>query len=127
MRRRDFVMLVSGGLAAGPLRALAQQPGKIWRIGFIAHTYEKFYGALFEGLRERGYVEGRNIAIEWRFTEGRAEQLPSFFLKSAIGFRETCTCGTELRANRSCILVRFVGVTLGNGVLIIEGRDAVGH
>ena len=51
MRRRDFVSLVSAGLAAAPLRALAQHSNKIWRIGFIAHTYEKFYDALFEGLR----------------------------------------------------------------------------
>jgi putative tryptophan/tyrosine transport system substrate-binding protein len=78
MRRRDFVILVSGGLAAAPLRALAQHSSKIWRIGFIAHTYEKFYGALFEGLRERGYVEGRNVIFERRYAEGRVERFKEF-------------------------------------------------
>jgi putative tryptophan/tyrosine transport system substrate-binding protein len=78
MRRRDFVMLVSGGLAAAPLRALAQQSNKIWRIGFIAHTYEKFYDALFEGLRERGYVEGQNVIFKLRYAEGRVERFKEF-------------------------------------------------
>src|SRR5258707_5399209 len=78
MRRRDFVMLVSGGLAAGPLRAVAQQPGKIWRIGFIAHAYERFYDALFEGLRERGYVEGQNVIFERLYAEGRVERFKEF-------------------------------------------------
>jgi len=78
MRRRDFVILVSGGLAAAPLRALAQHSSKIWRIGFIAHTYEKFYGALFEGLRERGSVEGRNVIFERRYAEGRVERFKEF-------------------------------------------------
>ena len=78
MRRRDFVTLVSGGVAAWPLRALAQGADKIWRMGFIAQGYEKFYDALFEGLRELGYAEGRNLIVERRYAEGRAERFPEF-------------------------------------------------
>src|SRR6266851_3190762 len=59
MRRRDFIALVSNGVAAWPLGALAQEPGKTWRMGFIAQGYEKFYDALFDGLRDFGYTEGR--------------------------------------------------------------------
>jgi hypothetical protein len=59
-------------------RALAQQPGKIWRIGFIAHTHERFYDALFEGLRERGYLEGQNVIFERRYAEGRVERFKEF-------------------------------------------------
>jgi putative tryptophan/tyrosine transport system substrate-binding protein len=71
-------MLVSGGLAAAPFRALAQNANKIWRIGFIAHTYAKFYDALFEALRERGYVEGQNVIFELRYAEGRVERFKEF-------------------------------------------------
>jgi putative ABC transport system substrate-binding protein len=78
MRRRDFIALVSSAVAAWPLGALAQQSGKIWRIGFIAHRYEKFYDPLFQGLRELGYVEGQNLIVERRYAEGHAERFQEF-------------------------------------------------
>src|ERR1700724_3148721 len=78
MRRRDLIMLVSGAAASWPLSALAQQSGKIWRMGFIAHGHETFYDALFEGLRELGYVEGQNLIVERRDAEGHAERFPEF-------------------------------------------------
>ena len=78
MKRRDFITLVSGAVAAWPLGALAEQSGKIWRMGFIAQGYEKFYDALFEGLRELGYAEGRNLIVERRYAEGRAERFQEF-------------------------------------------------
>jgi putative ABC transport system substrate-binding protein len=79
MRRRDFIItLVSAGVAVWPLTGRAQQSGKIWRIGFIAHRYERFYDALFEGLRDLGYVEGQNIIIERRYAEGRVERFKDF-------------------------------------------------
>lgn len=77
MRRREFIMLL-GGAAAWPLGALAQQSGKIWRMGFIAHGHERFYDALFEGLRKFGYVEGQNLIVERRYAQGRAERFPEF-------------------------------------------------
>jgi putative ABC transport system substrate-binding protein len=78
MTRREFITLLCIAAAASPLPALAQQSGKIWRVGFIAHRYENFYGALFEGLRELGYVEGQNIVYERRYAEGRAERFEEF-------------------------------------------------
>jgi putative ABC transport system substrate-binding protein len=47
-------------------------------MGFIAHGYERFYDALFEGLREFGYVEGRNLIVARRYAEGRAERFQEF-------------------------------------------------
>ena len=78
MRRREFITLLGGAVANWPLAARAQQSGKIWRIGFIAHRYEIFYGALFEGLRELGYAEGQNLIVERRYAEGRAERFQEF-------------------------------------------------
>src|SRR6267378_606017 len=78
MRRREFMTLL-GGAAAWPLAAArAQQPGKVWRMGFIAHGHEKFYDALFEGLREYGYEEGRNLIVERRYAHGAAERFKEF-------------------------------------------------
>jgi len=78
MRRRDFVALLSGGAVALPLRTFAQQSGKTWRMGFIAQGYERFYDALFEGLRELGYAEGKNLVVERRYAEGHAERFQEF-------------------------------------------------
>src|SRR5216684_37075 len=78
MRRRDFITLVSGGVAGWPLGALAQGTDKIWRMGFIAQGYERFYDAMFEGLRELGYAEGRNLMVERRYAEGHADRFPEF-------------------------------------------------
>jgi putative ABC transport system substrate-binding protein len=77
MRRRELILIL-GATLAWPLTGRAQQAGKIWRIGFIAHRYETFYDALFEGLRELGYAEGRNTIIERRYAEGRAERFKEF-------------------------------------------------
>jgi putative tryptophan/tyrosine transport system substrate-binding protein len=72
-------MTLLGGAAAWPLAAArAQQPGKVWRMGFIAHGHEKFYDALFEGLREYGYEEGRNLIVERRYARGQAERFQEF-------------------------------------------------
>jgi putative tryptophan/tyrosine transport system substrate-binding protein len=78
MRRRDFITLFGGGVVALPLVAYAQQSGKIWRIGFIAHRYEKFYDPLFQGLHELGYTEGQNLVVERRYAEGHVERFAEF-------------------------------------------------
>jgi putative tryptophan/tyrosine transport system substrate-binding protein len=74
IRRRDFVILLGGGAAAWPLAAHAQQPvSKLPRIGIIdpAARWDPFR----QGLRDLGYVEGRNIAVEYRSAEARPERL----------------------------------------------------
>ena len=77
-------MLIALGLGAFavPLASFAQQQGKIWRVGFLALRHVDFvdadyyYGPFRQGMRELGYVEGRNLVIEWRSAEGKAERLP---------------------------------------------------
>ncbi len=81
MNRRVFLSAVTGGLLAAPLAAEAQQAGKVYRIGFILTATPNETGhllkALNEGLRELGYVEGRNVVFERRYAEGRQERLPA--------------------------------------------------
>ena len=73
-------MVLTLSLLAAPLAARAQPLGKVYRIGYLAaipppaHLWE----ALLDGLRERGYSEGRNLVFERRFSEGNAERFPEF-------------------------------------------------
>jgi putative ABC transport system substrate-binding protein len=78
MKRRTFMALVSGSLLAAPLTSEAQLPGKVWRIGLIVVAPASPLDALFQGLRELGYVEGQNLIIERRYSEGRAERFSEF-------------------------------------------------
>ena len=81
MRRREFIIGLSGA-AVWPLGAQAQQRGKVWRIGVLAGGFRPAswhsspYSGFPEGMRELGYFEGRDFAVEWRFAEGKLERFP---------------------------------------------------
>jgi putative tryptophan/tyrosine transport system substrate-binding protein len=75
--RRDFITLLGGAAAAWPLAARAQQPAKLPTIGFLgsdASAWGSWTAAFVQRLRELGWIEGRTIAIEYRWSEGRAER-----------------------------------------------------
>ena len=78
--RRKLIVALGAGALAAPLGSLAQQKGKVWRIGFLgaatASGSARRVGALRAGLRDLGYVEGKNIVIEFRWAEGNYERLP---------------------------------------------------
>jgi ABC-type uncharacterized transport system substrate-binding protein len=81
MNRRAFISGTTFGLLAGPLAAPAQPTGKVYRVGHLAASTPSAENtrllAAFHGeLRERGWVEGRNIAFEYRWAEGRYDRLP---------------------------------------------------
>jgi putative tryptophan/tyrosine transport system substrate-binding protein len=76
--RRAFLGVITGGLLTAPLAAEAQQTAKIARIGFLSPAADpRLREAFLQGLRDLGYVEGRNLVIEIRSAEGKFERLPA--------------------------------------------------
>ncbi len=81
MITRRNLLLVFGAIAA-PLSAYAQPMVKVWRVGFLSARHldfvdtDHYYGPFRQGMRELGYIEGKNLVIEWRSAEGKPERLP---------------------------------------------------
>src|SRR5262249_36956938 len=80
MDRRAFITLVGGSIVTGPL-ALEAQQGKVFRVGFLTAYSNNADARLFDsfrlGMQELGYEEGRNIAYQTRWAEGKLERLPA--------------------------------------------------
>src|SRR5262245_144391 len=80
IRRREFIFALGGAAAAWPLAARAQQPGKTPRVGYIragTPRNDPFREEFVRGMRDLGYVEGRNIAYEFRHYGDDVESIPS--------------------------------------------------
>jgi putative ABC transport system substrate-binding protein len=81
MDRRTFMSGVTLGLLAAPVAARAQQPGKVYRVGILTNKASdpaetRLWQAFRSGLRERGWIEGQNIQIEFRAADGNTARLP---------------------------------------------------
>ena len=79
--RRKMVMALGAGALTVPLASFAQR-AKVWRVGFLSSSVRPAsldssnIAAFANGMRDLGYVEGKNLTTEWRFAEGRFERLP---------------------------------------------------
>jgi putative ABC transport system substrate-binding protein len=123
MRRRNFIALLGGAAAAWPFEVQAQQPGKVWRIGFLGTSSlsleRHLVDAFLERLRELGHVEGKTIAIEYRWAEGRDDRLLDLAVDIVrIKPDVIVTTGTPgtLAAKRATATIPIVFASSGNPI-----------
>ena len=132
MRRRDFIAAV-GGAVAGPLAARAQQPAKQPTIGFLGSgTLEgqgQWVAAFLQRLRELGWIEGRNITIEYRWAEGnsdRADELAAELVRRRVDVIVTYANPIVLAVKRSTSTIPIVFAAaadpLGTGLVSTLAR-----
>ena len=118
MRRREFMSLLGGAAVALPLAARAQQPGKVPTIGFLgantASAQSQWTAAFVQRLRELGWIEGRNVAIEYRWAEGRDQryaEIAAEFVRLKVDLVLTAgSAASALKQATSIIPVVFAAV-----------------
>jgi putative tryptophan/tyrosine transport system substrate-binding protein len=121
MKRRAFITLL-GGAAAWPVAARAQQPGKLPTIGFLgaAPSIESQRVAAFEQrLRELGWIEGRTVAIEYRWAEGRSERYAenaAELVRLKVDVIVTSATPPTLAAKQATAVIPIVFATLSDPV-----------
>lgn len=119
--RRVILSLGACALAA-PFELFAQVP-KTWRVGFLSNRKlikdesDEYYGPLRQGLRELGYVEGKNLVIEWRSSEGNSDRLPGLAVElSRMKIDAFATGGTPaaLAAQKATKVIPIVMINVGD-------------
>src|SRR5262249_33320550 len=123
MKRRDFITLLGGAAAAWPLAAWAQQVGKLPTIGFLgentAGVQSEWTAAFVQGLRELGWVEGRNVAIEYRWAEGRTErftEIAAEFVRLKVDVILTHGTPATILAKQTTSVIPIVFTVVGDPV-----------
>jgi ABC-type uncharacterized transport system substrate-binding protein len=122
MKRREFIAVLCGA-AASPLGAGAQQAGKLPTIGFLGQSTRsassEWVAAFVERLRELGWFEGRNVAIDYRWAEGQTEGLAEIaadFLRRKVDIIVTSGTPQVLAAKQATSIIPIVFATAGDPV-----------
>jgi putative tryptophan/tyrosine transport system substrate-binding protein len=123
IRRREFITLLGGAAAAWPLSARAQQPAKLPIIGFLVSgtptSHGQWVAAFVQRLRELGWIEGRTIAIEVRWAEGRSERLAEIateFVRLKVDVIVTHSAAPVLAAKQASSVIPIVFAVAGDPV-----------
>jgi putative ABC transport system substrate-binding protein len=123
IRRREFITLLGGAAATWPLAARAQQASKLPVIGFLGSTTPTIHGqwaaAFVQRLRELGWIEARNISIEYRWAEGRndrAAEIASEFVRLKVDVIVTWGTAPVVAAKQATAVIPIVFATAGDPI-----------
>src|SRR5262249_7231634 len=123
MTRREFITLLGSAAAAWPLAARAQQPGKLPTIGFLVSGTPSSHGpwvaAFVQRLRELGWIEGRTVAIEYRWAEGRADraaEIAAEFVRRNVDVIVTSATAVIVAAMQATSVIPIVFAAAGDPV-----------
>jgi len=123
MRRREFFGVVGGAATTWPLAARAQQVGKLPTIGFLGtstpSTMNLWVAAFVQRLHELGWVEGRNLAIEYRWAEGRGErfaEIAAEFVRLKVDVIVTYATPPVVAAKQATAVIPIVSAIMGDPV-----------
>jgi putative ABC transport system substrate-binding protein len=123
IQRREFIVTLGGAGAAWPLAARAQQPPKLPTIGFLGSatsaTQGQWVAAFVQHLRELGWIEGRTVAIELRWAEGRTEryaEIAAEFVRLKVDVIVTGGTPPVVAAKQATSIIPIVFATVGDPV-----------
>jgi putative ABC transport system substrate-binding protein len=123
MRRREFITLLGGAVAAWPLAARAQQRAKLPTIGFLgagtSSSHGQWAAAFVQRLHELGWIEGRTIAIEYRWAEGRTErfdEIAAEFVRRKVNVIVTSATAAIVAAKQATSVIPIVFAAAGDPV-----------
>ena len=123
MKRRTFITLVGGAAVAWPLATGAQQPAKLPTIGFLGaatlSARSQWVDAFVQRLRELGWIEGRTVAIEYRFAEGRNERMAEIaaeFVRLKVDVIVTYSTSAVIAAKEATAVIPIVSAIMGDPV-----------
>ena len=129
MRRRDFITLIGGAALIQPISTRAQQTKKIPRIGILWPNPPAAFEFMRQGLTDFGYVDGRNIIFEYRWAEGKFDQLPELaadLVRIPVDAIVTLAPQATLAAKQATQTIPIVFVAMGDpvasGVVTTLGR-----
>jgi putative tryptophan/tyrosine transport system substrate-binding protein len=123
VNRREFVTLLGGAAATWPLAARTQQSGKLPTVGYMGATtpsaQSQWTAAFIQRVRELGWIEGRTIAVEYRWTEGRTEraaEIAAEFVQRKVDVIVTSGTGMVLAAKQATSVIPIVFAATGDPV-----------
>jgi len=131
MRRREFISLL-GGATAWPLATRAQQPAKLPTIGFLGSltlsAQSTWTAAFVQRMREHGWIEGRTVAIEYRWAEGRRErfaEIAAEFVRLNVDVIVTAGTDAVIAAKKATSVIPVASSSLNDSSLPFSAACAV--
>ena len=131
MRRRDFIVTFGGAALANVLPVHAQQAERVYRVGWVAstspvteligpnptHPYAK---AFLQAMRELGYVDGKNLAIEWRSAEGKFDRLPDIIRELLVRNVDVIVAAADVVTRAAKVVTSIIPIVMGGTAYPVE-------